>query len=244
MRFMYNCLKYKLIITFAKIFFFFAMLITVSEGCWPGHEASPGQTPVVFKGTWHGIELLKQDTVFYKIIFLPENRFRLVSLSVPLWHIEETSGNLKRNSENLYQASTNNFTLKVLPFSVDRLLIIFSKMRQREIDFYPLQTLLVEKAWELSSVIGPAGDTLILNRNQKIVLRFRADNFGILSLAYGPKLWGYYFLKGDSVYLWPTQMDSLPKLPRQGFYRYQAYKDTLILKSRQGEELVFNRKLF
>jgi hypothetical protein len=240
---MYNCLKNKLIITFAKIFFLFALLSTVSEGCWPGHKSSSGQTPVVFRGTWHGIELWKQDTVFYKITFLPENRFRLVSLSVPLWHIAESSGSLRRSGENLYPASTNDFTLEVLSVSAERLIISFSKMRQRAIDLYPIQTLLLEKAWELSSVIGPAGDTLSLNRKQKIVLRFRADNFVVLSLA-GPKPWGYYFLKGDSVFLQPVEKDYLPKLLRQGFYRYQAYEDSTIFTSPQGEKLIFNRRLF
>lgn len=241
---MYKILKYNRILLGLKIFILIVGVNSALKGCWSGPQVSTLQTPVAVRGTWQGTELRGQDTVFHKLTFLPGNRYRIISLFLPAWRVEESSGFLVSDKENYYKSSSHDFSFDVLSEKSERLYIRFLRKNKGLVELRPLQSPLVEKAWALVLIIGPAGDSLSLNRKQKIVLRFRADNFGVLSLANGPNHWGYYFLKGDSVYLRPTQMDSLPKLLQQGFYRYQAYRDTLILRSRQGEELVFNRRLF
>ncbi|MDN5330586.1 MAG: hypothetical protein PWP35_2373 [Bacteroidales bacterium] len=221
----------------------FLMVINLGSCLIRPKTATP-TTLTSFKGTWIGKQSHDSNRLFYKITFLPENRFRKVSLSVPSWQVEESSGFLSYLNENKYSASTHDFILESLPMQRDSLKLKLWSGDRLPIILKPNLCPLVEKTWELVLKKLTTGDTLRMEEAKRIDIRFRVDNFDIRSLRIAAGLWGYYFVEGDSVYIKPTCSEPALCFLNEGLYLFRVSGDTLYLFDREKEIFIFSRRLF
>ncbi|MEJ5304034.1 MAG: hypothetical protein HPY80_11160 [Bacteroidales bacterium] len=219
-------------------------MVTSLGSCLIRPKTATLTTLTSFKGTWMGKQSHGSNKLFHKITFLPENRFRKVSLSVPTWQVEESSGFLSYLKENKYSASTHDFILESLPMQRDSLKLKLWSSDHLPILLKPNLCPLVEKSWELVLKKLTTGDTLRMEEAKRFDIRFRVDNFDIRSLRIAAGLWGYYFVEGDSVYIKPACSDTALCFLNEGLYSFRVSGDTLYLFDRKNEIFILSRRLY
>lgn len=220
------------------------LMVTSFGSCLIRPKMATPTTSTSFKGTWIGKQTYGSNTLFHKITFLTEKRFRMVSLIFPSWQVRESSGYLSYLKENKYTASTHDFILESLPSQKDRLKLKLWSGNHLPILLRPDLSQIVEKSWKLVLKKLNTGDTLRMYDAQRFDIRFRVDNFDIRSFQVASGLWGYYFVAGDSVYIKPTCSDTAFNLLNEGLFLFRVSNDTLYLFNRENEIFIFSRGLY
>ncbi len=199
--------------------------------------------------TWQGVEVSENDSVFYKLTFLPHDRYRLITLTLPEWKCQEFSGSYHQQNDRVFLPSFEKVNiygnLMQVNDKLPALRWLDDEGKQTPFFLTPFEHPLTEKIWEGSAFITAGKDTLFFPSHNPLLIRFRADNFDILTLFPQKALWGFYILRHEILCIHATTMDPIESmyLP-SGQYRMLLNESSLILTDSDGNQRIFTRKIF